>query len=146
MMEKISVILPFFSGFLKSDECTGKDVKKKNKNGKKNFKKFPVDKLTFQGKSAITRSTHKINHILQEKERITMKQKKIRLTTINDAMEFVKRASRCDFDIDVNYNRVLVDAKSILGVMGMDLNHILTVKCYGESPEFENFLQRYAVA
>lgn len=77
MMEKISVVLPFFSGFLKSDECTGKDVKKRTKMVRKNFKKFPVDKLTFQGKSAITRSTHKINHILQEKERIAMKQKKL---------------------------------------------------------------------
>lgn len=146
MMEKISVVLPFFSGFLKSDECTGKDVKKKNKNGKKNFKKFPVDKLTFQRKSAITRSTHKINHILQEKERITMKQKKIRLTTINDAMEFVKRASRCDFDIDVFYNRVVIDAKSLLGVLSLDLTRVLTVSMNGRDAEFESYLDELKIA
>lgn len=74
-----------------------------------------------------------------------MREIKIKLG-LNDVTDFARAAAACDFDIDVNYNRVLVDAKSILGVMGMDLNHILTVKCYGESPEFENFLQRYAVA
>ncbi len=74
-----------------------------------------------------------------------MKEIKIKLG-LNDVTDFVRAAAECDFDIDLNYNRILVDAKSILGVMGMDLNNILTVKCYGESPQFENFLQRYAVA
>ena len=27
-----------------------------------------------------------------------------------------------------------------------NLNNVLTVKCYGESPKFERFLQKYAVA
>lgn len=74
-----------------------------------------------------------------------MREMKIKLG-LEDVTDFVRAAAECDFEIDLNYNRVLVDAKSILGVMGMDLNHILTVKCYGESPEFEDFLQKYAVA
>lgn len=74
-----------------------------------------------------------------------MKETRIKLN-VNDAIDFVKAATKCDFDIDVNYNRVLVDAKSILGVMSMDLNNILTVKCYGEDADFDNFLRKYAVA
>ena len=70
-----------------------------------------------------------------------MKQKQIRLTTINDAMEFVKRASRCDFDIDVFYNRVVIDAKSILGVLSLDLRKVLTVRYSGQNQEFEMFLE-----
>lgn len=62
MMEKISVVLPFFLNLKNSAKWTGKDVKKKNKNGKKNFKRLPNEKLTFLEKSVITRSTHK-NHI-----------------------------------------------------------------------------------
>ena len=31
------------------------------------------------------------------------------------AQEFVSAASRCNFDIDVFYNRIIIDAKSILG-------------------------------
>ena len=74
-----------------------------------------------------------------------MRETKIKLG-VDDVIDFVKAATECDFDIDLNYNRILVDAKSILGVMGMDLNNILTVRCYGESLQFENFLQKYAVA
>lgn len=75
----------------------------------------------------------------------TMREMKIKLS-VSDVSDFVKAAAECDFDIDLNYNRILIDAKSILGVMSMDLNNVLTVKCYGENPEFESFLQRYAVA
>ena len=74
-----------------------------------------------------------------------MRETKIKLG-VDDVIDFVKAATECDFDLDLNYNRILIDAKSILGVMGMDLNNILTVRCYGESLQFENFLQKYAVA
>ncbi len=42
-------------------------------------------------------------------------------------------SSRSDFDIDVYYNRFLIDAKSILGVLSLDLTRELTVDCHGES-------------
>lgn len=74
-----------------------------------------------------------------------MKETRIKLG-IDDVISFVKAAVECDFDIDVKYNRVQVDAKSILGVMSMDLGNVLTVKCYGESQKFDDFLQKYAVA
>lgn len=74
-----------------------------------------------------------------------MKETRIKLN-VNDVIDFVRAATECDFDIDLNYNRIFIDAKSILGVMSMDLNNILTVKCYGEDVRFENFLQKYAVA
>lgn len=74
-----------------------------------------------------------------------MKETRIKLN-VDDVVDFVKEASRCDFDIDVNYNRVLVDAKSLLGVLAMDLGRVLTVRCHGESLEFDSFLKQYAVA
>ena len=49
-----------------------------------------------------------------------MKETRIRLN-MDDVHDFVKAATKCDFDIDVRYNRFLVDAKSILGVLSMDL-------------------------
>ena len=47
-----------------------------------------------------------------------------------------RAAGKCDFDIDVFYNRIIIDAKSILGVLSMDLTKVLTVQCHGESKEF----------
>ncbi|HBG13080.1 MAG TPA: PTS cellobiose transporter subunit IIBC, partial [Clostridium sp.] len=43
-------------------------------------------------------------------------------------------------DIDVYYNRVTIDAKSILGVLSLDLTQVLTVEFNGEDAEFEAFL------
>ena len=37
---------------------------------------------------------------------------------------------------DIFNNRVIIDAKSILGILSMDLNRDLTVHCYGDSPAF----------
>lgn len=69
-----------------------------------------------------------------------MKQKKIRLKTVAEAKEFVTMASSCDFDVDICYNHIIIDAKSILGVLSMDLTRELTVKWNGEDEEFERFL------
>ena len=69
-----------------------------------------------------------------------MKQKKIILPTIAEARKFVEEATRCDFDIDVFYNRVTIDAKSILGVLSLDLTKVLTVQFNGSDEVFEEYL------
>ena len=74
-----------------------------------------------------------------------MKQKRIQLPTIDDAKMFVAAATQCDFDIDVYYNRVVIDAKSILGVLSLDLRNVLTVQYDGENEAFEAFLEKMAV-
>lgn len=71
--------------------------------------------------------------------------KKIRLNATEDVKEFVKAASKCDFEVDISYNRILIDAKSILGILSMDLTRVLTVTCHGEDHEFDRFLQKYAL-
>ena len=70
-----------------------------------------------------------------------MKEKKIMLPTVEIAKKFVAEASKCDFDIDVFYNRVTIDAKSILGVLSLDLTKVLTVQFNGENREFEAYLE-----
>lgn len=71
---------------------------------------------------------------------------KIKLNATEDVKELVTAASRCDFDIDICYNRIMVDAKSILGILSMDLSRTLTVNCHGESQEFNRIVQKFAVA
>ena len=70
-----------------------------------------------------------------------MKEKKILLTSIEEAKRFVTEASRCDFDVDVFYNRFTIDAKSILGVLSLYLARVLTVQMNGENEEFEAYLE-----
>ena len=44
-----------------------------------------------------------------------MFEKKIRLSDTDEVKDFVNAAGKCDFDIDVFYNRAVIDAKSLLG-------------------------------
>lgn len=75
-----------------------------------------------------------------------MTQHKIKLS-LNEVKHFVAAASRCDFDIDVSsYNRYVVDAKSIVGVLGLDLTSALTVSYDGYNADFEQYMQSFAVA
>ncbi len=73
-----------------------------------------------------------------------MKQKKIVLPTIEAAKAFVAAATKCEFDVDVYYNRIVIDAKSILGVLSLDLRRVLTVRYSGDDTEFETFLKENA--
>lgn len=73
-----------------------------------------------------------------------MKQKKIVLPTIEAAKAFVAAATKCEFDVDVYYNRIVIDAKSILGVLSLDLRRVLTVRYSGDDQEFETFLNENA--
>lgn len=75
-----------------------------------------------------------------------MNEKQIRLSDTEEVRDFVKEAEKCDFDIDISYNRVVIDAKSFLGILSMDLSRVLTVQYGGTDARFENVLKRYAVA
>ena len=60
--------------------------------------------------------------------------------------DFVRAAGKCDFDIDVCYNRAVIDAKSLLGMLYLGICKDLVVK-YGEQDEcFEHIMNKYAVA
>ena len=60
--------------------------------------------------------------------------------------EFVNAAAKCDFDVDIYYNRYVVDAKSILGVFGLDFTKTLTVEYNGHDSNFETYLNSLAIA
>ncbi|MEG0962691.1 MAG: HPr family phosphocarrier protein [Lachnospiraceae bacterium] len=75
-----------------------------------------------------------------------MNKKIIKLTDADEVQDFVRAAGKCDFDIDVSYQRIIIDAKSILGVMGLGLSRELTVKYGGEDMKFENVLDKYTIA
>lgn len=64
------------------------------------------------------------------------------LSSIEDAKKFVAEASKCDFDVDIFYNRIVIDAKSLLGVLSLDLTRVLTVEYSGQNAEFEKFLDK----
>jgi phosphotransferase system HPr-like phosphotransfer protein len=71
---------------------------------------------------------------------------KIKLNTPEDVREFVKAAGECNYDVDISYNRHIIDAKSILGVFSMDLNQPLKVAVHGYDEQLETVIKKYVIA
>lgn len=66
-----------------------------------------------------------------------------------DANEFVKVASKCEFEIDVTNNfrsSYTVDAKSLVGVMGLDFAEDMIVTYTGYNEDLEAYLSSKSVA
>lgn len=70
---------------------------------------------------------------------------RIRLTTMEQVREFVAVAEKFEYDIDISYNRVVIDAKSVLGILSMDLSKPLTITCHGEGSDFFELIEKFAV-
>ena len=66
--------------------------------------------------------------------------------TQENVQKFVYITSQCDFDIDISYNRYVVDAKSFLGVYGLDFSKALLVSYDGYNKELEEYLTLHAIA
>lgn len=92
------------------------------------------------------KSSEDLKGFIVKWEVMNMLEKKIRLRAVDDVREFVRAAEKCEFDVDVFYNRMIIDAKSIIGVMSMDLTKTLTVKYSAQDGAFEEVLDKFAVA
>ncbi len=57
-----------------------------------------------------------------------MTSRQIKLNAVEDVQALVNAAERCSYDVDIFYNRVIIDARSFLGILSMDLRNIMTIK------------------
>lgn len=74
-----------------------------------------------------------------------MQEIKIRLEKPDDVKEFVRAARKCDFDVDIAYGSAVVDGKSLLGIFALGIAKPLIVSCHGESKEFQQSIQKFAM-
>ena len=81
--------------------------------------------------------------VRRSERKYAMQEYRIKLNNTGEVREFVRAAERCPFDIDVYYNHIFVDGKSILGMMGLDLGQTLNVRCNGSDEAFEAFLREF---
>lgn len=75
-----------------------------------------------------------------------MREQKVKFKNSEDVENFVNVAGQCDFEIDITYDHIYIDAKSFLGVLGLGLRKELKVQYFGENAKFESMLKNYAVA
>ena len=67
-----------------------------------------------------------------------MKREQIMLKTINDVKAFVNSVAKYDFDVDLLSGRYAVDAKSIMGILSLELSKAITMEIH--SDDCQNFL------
>lgn len=72
--------------------------------------------------------------------------KMIEFEKIEQIHEFVRAASKCDFEIDIKFNRRFIDAKSILGVMGIGLRNRFNVCYAGTNERFQDVVDKLSIA
>lgn len=72
-----------------------------------------------------------------------MKTKFIKMSNINDIVNFVNEASKVESDINVLKGRYVIDGKSIMGVLSIDLSTGMTVEYPEEATDFENFISKF---
>ena len=62
-----------------------------------------------------------------------MSDMKLTFKTPDEIVEFVNTVSRYDFDVDVKRGRIVVDAKSLLGIMHLGLNSTLELQVHSDN-------------
>jgi len=59
----------------------------------------------------------------------------IQLSNFADVQNFVNTITRFAFDIDLVSGRYIVDAKSIMGIYSLDLNHPIELRAHTDDAE-----------
>ncbi len=73
-----------------------------------------------------------------------MKTYTIMIKSILDAKNFVNIVNTCDFDVDLESGRYLVDAKSIMGIFSLDLSKPIKMHVYADDIDsFENSIKEF---
>ena len=60
----------------------------------------------------------------------------IRLVSIDDVKDFVKKANMFDYDIDLSLGKYTVDAKSIMGIFSLDLSREIEMTVHSDNTDF----------
>lgn len=64
-----------------------------------------------------------------------MKTVNIKLSTIEDIRLLVDSATACSFDIELTSGSYTIDAKSIMGIFGLDLSKPVALTAFGDEPD-----------
>ena len=74
-----------------------------------------------------------------------MSEMKITFKHPEEIREFVNTVSKYDFDMDMRKGRVVVDAKSLLGIMHLGLNSVMELKMHSDDcEELQKKILKYA--
>ncbi|HJD47105.1 MAG TPA: HPr family phosphocarrier protein [Candidatus Mediterraneibacter norfolkensis] len=74
-----------------------------------------------------------------------MNEMNITFKSPDEILEFVNTVSKYEFDMDMKKGRLVVDAKSILGIMNLGLNHVIQLMVYTDDcTDLQEKISKYA--
>ena len=74
-----------------------------------------------------------------------MNEMKITFKSPDEILEFVNTVSKYEFDMDMKKGRLVVDAKSILGIMNLGLNKVIQLTMYTDDcADLQEKISKYA--
>jgi len=71
------------------------------------------------------------------------KTKVISINGLNDVYEFIRQASKVDGDVLLKRGKFVVDAKSFLGVLSIDVSQDTTLSYPEDANDFENYIKQF---
>lgn len=61
-------------------------------------------------------------------------------STVDELVAFVNKAESCSFDVDIRYNHLLIDGKSLMGVMNIGIGKPVEIVCHNTAVSPETLL------
>lgn len=58
-----------------------------------------------------------------------------------DIRKFVRAAEQCDYDVDVYYNHIQIDGKSLLGIINIGIGKKVKVICFNPCETLYNVIK-----
>lgn len=74
-----------------------------------------------------------------------MKTKLIKIIGINDLSDFITKANEVDGDILVQKGKFVVDGKSLLGIMSIDISSGAKIEYPEDAVDFDTYLERFEI-
>lgn len=67
---------------------------------------------------------------------------RVKFSSKDDLFQFNKWADSCSYNIDVRYNSKVLDGKSLIGLMGMDVTNPIIVILYTDNTN--DFVEKFS--
>ncbi len=67
---------------------------------------------------------------------------RVKFSSKDDLFQFNKWADSCSYNIDIRYNSKVLDGKSLIGLMGMDISNPIIVILYTDNAN--DFVEKFS--
>lgn len=72
-----------------------------------------------------------------------MTEREIQFFAMEEMIKFSRICSKMDYDVDLRYKKSRIDAKSILGLLSIDLGEKVKLVVHGQGEEIDRYFREF---